>query len=863
MHKQIKVPASPTGKLKNQLPSASSKFEWKALLILITSLLLTAATIWNTHRNAEVMANKEFYEVCNEIAIKIDTRLHAHALLLRSGSAFFDGSDTITRTEWKDFVENLIIEKNVPGILGVGFATIIPKNQLQQHIQRIRHEGFPDFSIKPAGQREIYTSILYLEPFTGRNLRAFGYDMFSEPVRRHAMEQSRDNDVAMLSGKVLLVQETDEDVQPGNLMYVPVYRKGMPAYTVEQRRAAIVGWVYSPYRMNDLMQEILGRWDRFNDLRIRLQIYDDSVSATSLLYDSQSNDSQINNHPTSQTITLPVDFNGTKWTLCFSRHEEHLLFFNNNDIIVFIVGILISFLLFGLFLSLIKTEKRAIQIAEKLTSELRESEARFKNMFKYHNAIMLLIEVDSGQIIDANQAAADFYGYSVSKLVTLTINDLNILDTEETKEIRKQIANNEKLHFNFTHKLANGELRTVETHSSQISFESKNAIFAIMHDITDRKRAEDELRIKEERYRLLAQNTRDVVYTMNLDGTITFVSPAVELLRGLTVEEAMNQPLDKILTPDSQAISIGYVQKLYAAFVSGLPLPDFHGELEYYRKDGSTLMTESFCYPVLENDGSSVSMIGVTRDITERKKAEQEIKLKNEELHEINATKDKFFNIIAHDLKNPFNTIMGFSEILVEQVKEKDYDGIDKYAGFILQSSRHALVLLMNLMDWARSQTGRMEFIPEHFEMVELINEVKQLSDDTARQKTITISRDIPHNAIVFADKAMISTVLRNLVSNAIKFTKLGGEINISAKETPDELIISVADNGVGISKDRIEKIFRLDKSYSTSGTNNEKGTGLGLIICKEFVEKHGGKIWIESEEDEGSRFSFTIPDRV
>jgi signal transduction histidine kinase len=236
------------------------------------------------------------------------------------------------------------------------------------------------------------------------------------------------------------------------------------------------------------------------------------------------------------------------------------------------------------------------------------------------------------------------------------------------------------------------------------------------------------------------------------------------------------------------------------------------------------------------------------------------IKIQNQELVELNAAKDKFFSIIAHDLKSPFNSIMGLSEVLVEQIQKKDYAGIEKYAGIIHNSSQRAVDLLMNLMEWSLSQTGRMEFIPEQIEMVELINEVEYLSNDIARQKSITISKDVPNHATVFADKAMISAVLRNLVSNAIKFTKPGGQITISAVEKPDELIVSVADTGVGISNDRNENLFRLDESYSTTGTNNEKGTGLGLILCKEFIEKHGGKIWVESQEGKGSIFSFTIP---
>jgi signal transduction histidine kinase len=260
-------------------------------------------------------------------------------------------------------------------------------------------------------------------------------------------------------------------------------------------------------------------------------------------------------------------------------------------------------------------------------------------------------------------------------------------------------------------------------------------------------------------------------------------------------------------------------------------------------------------------DGKTpLATIAQGQDITERKKAEQEIKLKNEELHELNATKDKFFSIIAHDLKSPFNSIMGFSELLIEQIKENDYAGIEKYAQIILDSSERAVELLMNLMEWSRSQTGRMEFNPEYFELVDFIDEVSDLFDDIAGQKSIIIKKDLPHNAPVFADKAMISTVFRNLISNAIKFTKPGGEIFISINQKQNEITVSVKDSGIGIPAGRIDNLFRIDENYSTPGTNNEKGTGLGLILCKEFIEKHGGRIWVESEPDKGSTFSFSLP---
>lgn len=247
-------------------------------------------------------------------------------------------------------------------------------------------------------------------------------------------------------------------------------------------------------------------------------------------------------------------------------------------------------------------------------------------------------------------------------------------------------------------------------------------------------------------------------------------------------------------------------------------------------------------------------------DITERKEAEEKIHLKNTELQKLNDEKDKFFSIIAHDLKSPFNSIIGFSDLLVEQVNEKDYKGIEEYAQIIQQSSIRAMGLLMNLMEWSKMQTGRMEFNPMFFELDELIKDTELLLSGAIEQKSITISKNLLSNETVFADKKMIATVLRNLISNAIKFTYPGGEITISVEEKQNELLVSVSDTGVGISKERIDKLFSINESYSTTGTKNEKGTGLGLILCKDFVEKHGGKIWVESEEGNGSTFYFTKP---
>ena len=231
-----------------------------------------------------------------------------------------------------------------------------------------------------------------------------------------------------------------------------------------------------------------------------------------------------------------------------------------------------------------------------------------------------------------------------------------------------------------------------------------------------------------------------------------------------------------------------------------------------------------------------------------------------QELEISNATKDKFFSIIAHDLSNPFNSIMSFSNLMFEQVQAKNYDAVEKYAGIVKNSSHQAISLLANILEWSRSQTGRMNFNPEPLDVADLINDATKLMNASVIQKSMTITTNIPPNTIVFADKAMLSTVMRNLFSNAIKFSNIGGTIHLSVEQKPKEFIFSVSDNGIGMKQETVQKLFRIDESFSTVGTQNERGTGLGLILCKEFINYHQGTIWIESMVGNGTTLSFLIP---
>ncbi len=239
---------------------------------------------------------------------------------------------------------------------------------------------------------------------------------------------------------------------------------------------------------------------------------------------------------------------------------------------------------------------------------------------------------------------------------------------------------------------------------------------------------------------------------------------------------------------------------------------------------------------------------------------ENTVAVKTAELKEMNASKDKFFSIIAHDLKNPFNTIIGFSKMLNEEADSENIPKTREIAGMINSSASQTLSLLENLLEWANSQRGKISFEPRQIHLQSLMNEELATLKGVATAKNIALSLTCPENLSVFADKNMIKTILRNLISNAIKFTQRNGRVEIFASSDNNGVRVAVADNGIGILKDTMTKLFRIDGNLSSRGTENEKGTGLGLFLCKEFVEKHGGKIWAESEPGNGSTFIFIIP---
>jgi len=494
---------------------------------------------------------------------------------------------------------------------------------------------------------------------------------------------------------------------------------------------------------------------------------------------------------------------------------------------------------------------RHITERKKTEEKLKESEEKYRQLAETSPEMIYLIDT-KGYVSYVNKVAAAQFCAPAQELIGKHLKDIfppdlaqqNFANIQDVIATKRSFQNEVEIVFPTGNRWVDARLTPF--------FDEKGDVIGVLglsYDITERKKTEEKLNM----LALAIKNSVDCITIADNNYQFIFVNDSFCKVYGFKEEEIVGQPIAIVISKNNLP-EIG--NDLFSTINKKKM---WTGEVLNKRKDGNDFPIQLSLAPLLDDKGELIAVVGVARDITERKHTETEIKKTNAALTKLNAEKDKFFSIIAHDLKSPFNSIIGFSEILVEQAIEKNYQGIEEYTGIILKSSQRAMDLLKNLMEWSRSQTGRMEFNPAYFQMTELINEVELLLDNAAVQKSIVITNTLPDNIAVYADKNMMSAVLRNLISNAIKYTHPGGAIIISAEEKGG-LTVSVSDNGIGIPKDRIEQLFRIDENYSTCGTQNERGTGLGLILCKEFIEKHGGKIWVESEEGKGSKFYFTIP---
>ena len=505
---------------------------------------------------------------------------------------------------------------------------------------------------------------------------------------------------------------------------------------------------------------------------------------------------------------------------------------------------------------------------KKTEQALKESEEKYRNDFQFLHAILdspiniIVFSLDKNYCYTA---FTKFHKETIKKIWGVDIQiGMNMLDIILNLEDRQKAKNNfdralNGEYFILTEEYGNKALYRTYYENFYSSIKNSNGeivgVSVFVVDATERKNAEQELKESEKKFKEIINQINDGIIVFDEQGKILIFNKGAEQIFDLNADDFINNSIVaiqyKFAPPQFKDKTL--IENVIKGIVT-LKTPEVFNKIidnETAINSGKIINLQSNVFPIkLDN---YYLFCSVFRDTTELKQYEKQ-------LIQLNSDKDRFMQILAHDLKSPFNSLLGFSELLLKNLRKYDIDKIEKQLKFIHQTTHKTYNLLEDLLLWSKAQSGKITVKHEKIVFNEICSEIINNSKHQADIKEISINCFEPEKTILSADLNMIKTILRNLISNAIKFTNHGGQIEISTEKNDEDVTIIVSDNGIGIQPEVLTTLFDISKIYTTEGTANESGSGLGLLLCKDFVEIHGGKIWVESEVDKGSDFKFTMP---
>ncbi|WP_158265937.1 CHASE domain-containing protein [Chroococcidiopsis sp. CCALA 051] len=835
---------------------------WIPYFVLTISLLFTTAA---TYYVSSTVQNKERLRFENDVQTtqaKIQDRIEAYITLLRAGSGLFAASETVTSQEFRAFLNRMKLRGSYPGIQGIGYSARVPAAAKDAFVTQMRQQGIANFNIRPNYPRLEYHAIIYLEPQDRRNRVAVGYDMFSEPVRRAAMERARDTGIPAASGKVTLVQEIDKHKQAGFLIYVPVYRGGNIPATKTQRQTELMGFIYSPFRADDLMNGIFGDEDRL----VNFEIYDShNVSSANLLHSSRSHTLNNRDRPQFQTHKK-IDLGGRTWSLVFTSRPE-LELASDIDLAPFVafIGVAMSMILFAMTHSLSSSRKAA----ERSAAALTESEKRFRRLVE-SNIFGVAFGNFQGKIHYANDYFLQLIGYEREDLLagrlhwdSLTPAEFLPLDLQAAEELKKHgiAAPFEKQYIRKDGTrvpiLIGGAL-LADTNTPQPE------IIGFILDLSDRKAAQEALRWSEERYRSLVEATTNIIWDTKAEGEVVTELPGWSAFTGQKFEEYQRWGWIAAIHPEDR-------DRTAQAWLKALAHRSVY-EMEHRvrRYDGEYRYMNARGVPVLETDGSVREWIGVHTDITERKQAEvererllQREKVAREEAETANRIKDEFLATLSHELRTPLNAMLGWTQLLRnrkfnEETTARALETIDRNTKSLAQ-------LIEDILDMSRIVTGKLHLEIRTIDIVPVIVAAIETVLPAATAKNIQIESKLDSSiGSVMGDANRLQQVFWNLLANAVKFTPRDGRIEVRLFQFNSQVQVQVADNGQGISPEFLPHVFDRFLQADSTTTREYGGLGLGLSIVRQLVELHGGTVGAESAGlGKGATFTVALPIRA
>jgi len=723
---------------------------------------------------------------------------------------------------------------------------MVPRVQLEKHTREIRAEGFPDYRVWPEGERESYSAIIFLEPFTGRNLRAFGYDMFSEPVRRAAMERARDLDEVALSGKVILVQETETDTQAGTLMYAPVYRMGEPHETVAERRAAFLGWVYSPYRMTDLMEGVLGRWNSAARGQIDLRIFDgDKASPETLLYKSQSDAAKEPAAAVRLTKEILLDSAGHRWLLSFSQHGG----VDYSTVwLVLAGGTILSLLLSALVLSLASTRFAALKIAGQLTAELTASKDRLQTIIDSTSEYVWELDPD-GTFTYVSPRAANVLGRPVSQILGLKLFDL--LPEEELAVLPgffKEQAEKKDPFENLRHRvlLPDGSVALQKITGQPILGEDGKleGFVGMAMDVTAEESARAQLAHDRERIETFFEVAIDLLCIVDSEGKFVRVSEAWGELLGRSAKSIEGTDSMDYVHPDD----VLSTKQAQGKMQTGRPLIGF---VNRYRGKSGEWRSIEWRAKLIRG-----SLFAAARDVTEAKAAETALERALASERQTTEIKSRLISMASHEFRTPLAAIRLAADLLSTCRDKMDAAGIRRALQTIMETTDYMTGIVTDVLDLsAIDRTAQEETLSEIPLEEFLRHAVKEFQFALPEPNRVSFEAN-GATAACRGIPALLKRAVRNLLDNAVKYSPPGAPVILRLSRDDKTAVIEVEDQGIGI----LEEDVLYEPFFRASNTAGIPGTGLGLAIVFEAMQRMGGKIEHASRDGGGTIFTVRLP---
>ncbi len=752
--------------------------------------------------------------------------------------------------------------------LGVG--KVVPPAELARHVERIRAEGFPEYTVRPDGERASYTPVVFLEPFDAIHRPVLGYDMFSEPVRRAAMERARDTASPAMTGQLqLVIEDAYEEVQPGYIIYVPFFAGGVPPSSVEARRAVLRGYVYGIFRVKDLMRGIFPEAPE----KVAFELYDgEAVAPEALLFASRELDGGSGTyHRARFSSHTTLELYGHTWTLAFrSTPQIDAGVVSHLSWIVLAALLAISSLVFFLMRSQQSITIKAEVLAATLTKNLQKTTETLRTtLYSIGDAV---ISTDAeGRVASMNPVAESLTGWSEQEATGQPMETVFRIVNEQTGQpvenpVRKILKEGVIVGLaNLTLLLArDGRKIPVADNGAPI----RNAageitgVVLVFRDQTEERNALQMLRESEERFRMMAENVEDyAIFMLDPGGHVVSWNAGAEKMKGYRRDEIVGQHFARFYT--KKDIACGKPEQvLTVAAAEGR----FEDEGWRVHKDGSQFLA-NVVVTALRNEASQLSgFVKITRDVTEQKQAEAD-RSARQVAEQANRAKSVFLANMNHEIRTPLNAVLGFTQIL-----ERDPSLTSRQTGMIHTigcSGRHLLNLINDILDMSKIEAGRLELNPADFCLHDLLDDLKIMFDSPAlaKQLRLSVGRDDRVPRYVNADEAKLRQVLINLMGNAVKFTKTGGVTVRVRGETATgssdgdakavRLVVEVEDSGPGIAGDELDSIF--EPFRQSAGGQEAGGTGLGLAVSRQLAELMGGSLTVKSEAGKGSCFRFDV----